>query len=128
MPVFGTEPVRTLEDRSAFETAMSLDERLPERSILDVFTDGAARHPDRTAITMLMTGALDEDPRRVTYSDLLGLVRRAANLFHTLAGPRPGVAYMLPSLIETHATLWGRRPRAMPCRSTSCCSRSISRH
>ena len=34
-------------------------------------------------------------------------MRRAANLFTTLGGARPGVAYMLPSLVETHATLWG---------------------
>ena len=56
---------------------------------------------------MLMTGAPDEQPRRVSYGELLGLVRRAANLFATLGGARPGVAYMLPSLVETHATLWG---------------------
>jgi hypothetical protein len=24
-----------------------------------------------------------------------------------MAGPRPGVAYLLPNLIETHAVLWG---------------------
>jgi len=34
-------------------------------------------------------------------------VRRAANLFTTLGGARHGVAYMLPSLVETHATIWG---------------------
>ena len=67
----------------------------------------AERQPDRTALTMLMTGAPDEQPRRVELRELLGLVRRAANLFASLGGPRPGVAYMLPSLVETHATLWG---------------------
>ena len=45
--------------------------------------------------------------RVISYAELLGLVRRAANLFTSLAGARPGVAYMLPSLVETHATLWG---------------------
>jgi len=43
----------------------------------------------------------------VSYSELLGLVRRAANLFASIGGTRPGVAYMLPSMVETHATLWG---------------------
>jgi fatty-acyl-CoA synthase len=100
-------PIRDRDDLSRFEAEMTLVERLPERSILDVFIAGAEAHPDRTAITMLMTGAPDEQPRRASYRDLLGLIRRAANLFHDLAGPRPGVAYMLPSLIETHATLWG---------------------
>ena len=64
---------------------------------------------------MLMTGAADEQPRRVNYRELLALARRAANVFATSGGAvgegrgerRPGVACMLPSLIETHATLWG---------------------
>jgi fatty-acyl-CoA synthase len=55
---------------------------------------------------MLMTGDDDEVPRRVSYRDLLGLVRRTANLFSSLGGERPGVAFMLPTLIETHAVLW----------------------
>ncbi|MGZ5131755.1 MAG: AMP-binding protein [Caldimonas sp.] len=99
--------VRNRDDLARFEAEMTLEQRLPERSILDVFVAGAARWPDRTAITMLMTGADDEQPRRVSYRELLGLVRRAANVFATLGGARPGVAYMLPSLVETHATLWG---------------------
>ncbi|MBO9646970.1 MAG: AMP-binding protein [Variovorax sp.] len=107
MAVLPRTGIRDLEDLRRFETEMTLEERLPERSVLDVFTDCAKVQPDRTAITMLMTGAPDEKPRRVSYRELLGLVRRAANLFATLAGPRPGVAYMLPSLVETHATLWG---------------------
>lgn len=49
-----------------------------------------------------------EQPRRVGFAELLGLVQRAAKLFATLGGgSRPGVAYMLPSLVEAHATLWG---------------------
>src|SRR5882672_9153615 len=99
--------IRDRDDLARFEAEMPLEERLPERSVLDVFVGSAARLPDRTALTMLMTGAPDEQPRRVSYAELLGLVRRAANLFATLGGSRPGVAYMLPNLIETHATLWG---------------------
>lgn len=107
MAVLPQTGIRDLVDLRRFEAEMTLEERLPERSVLDVFTDRARVQPDRTAITMLMTGAPDEEPRRFSYRELLGLVRRAANLFATLAGPRPGVAYMLPSLVETHATLWG---------------------
>lgn len=86
---------------------MPLEQRLPERSVLDVFDAAATSHGGRTAITMLTTGEIDEVPRSVSYRELLGLVRRAANLFAALAGPRPGVAYLLPNLIETHAVLWG---------------------
>ena len=101
LPDFG---IRNLADLARIEAEMTLDERLPERSVLDVFIGGAARQPDRTAITMLMSGAPDEQPRRVSYRELLGLMRRAAHLFAMLGGARPGVAYLLPSLVETHAT------------------------
>ncbi len=107
MAVLTETSIRSPDDIARFESAMPLDQRLPERSVLDVFIGAAARAPERIALTQLMTGAPDEQPRRVPYRELLGLVRRAANLFASLAGPRPGVAYMLPSLVETQATLWG---------------------
>ena len=107
MADFNDGTIRTREDLERFESEMTLDQRLPERSILDVFTASAAQHPTSTAITMLMTGAEDEQPRRVDYGQLLTMIQSAANAFHMLGGPAPGVAYMLPSLIETHVTLWG---------------------
>jgi fatty-acyl-CoA synthase len=103
----GDSNLRTPDDIAAFEAACPLEDRLAGSSILDIFISAAERHPDKPAITALMTGAADEQPRRVTYAQLLGLIRRAANLFNTLGGERPGVGYMLPSLVETHATLWG---------------------
>jgi fatty-acyl-CoA synthase len=107
MAVLSKISVRSRADIARIEAELTLAQRLPEHSVLDVFIAAAQRDPDRTALTMLMTGAPDERPRRVSYSELLGLVRRAANLFASLAGPRPTVAYMLPSLVETHVTLWG---------------------
>jgi len=107
MAIHNDQPIRDRASLARFEAAMTLEQRLPERSVLDVFVGAANRQPERTAITMLMSGAADEQPRRVNYGQLLGLVRRSANLFASVGGPRPGVAYMLPALIETHATLWG---------------------
>ncbi len=107
MTVLSNIRIANQDDLARFEEEKTLDQRLPETSILDVFVNQAAARPEHTAITMLMSGERDEQPRRVNYRELLGLVRRAANLFSSLAGPRPGVAYMLPSLVETHATLWG---------------------
>ncbi len=107
MANLGNEPIRNADDLKRFEAEMPLAERLPERSILDVFIASAIEQPEATAITMLMTGAADEQPRQVGYAQLLGLIRRAANMFSDLGGPAPGVAYMLPSLVETHVTLWG---------------------
>ena len=107
MANFGDAKIRTRDDLVRIEAEMTLDQRLPERSILDVFTTSAAQHPTKTAITMLMTGVPDEQPRRVDYSQLLGMIHRAANMFSVLGDPAPGVAYMLPSLVETYVTLWG---------------------
>lgn len=99
-------PLHSPAELERFE-AEPLAGRLPGRGVHDAFVAAAAAHGDRTALTMLMTGADDEVPREVTYADLLGLVNQAANLFTELGGHRPGVAYMLPSLVETHAVLWG---------------------
>lgn len=107
MTRFSSKPLHTLEDIVRFEQEMPFDQRVSARSVFDLFAASAQRHPDRIALTLVMTGEDDEQPRRVNYRELLGLIRRAANLFHRLAGPRPGVAYMLPSLVETHVTLWG---------------------
>jgi len=107
MALLPASPIRSRQDLRRFEAEMPLDARLGERSVLDVFIGTADRQPDAPAITMLMTGAPDELPRRVTYGELLRLIRRAANLFHSLGASRPGVAYLLPNLVETHVTLWG---------------------
>ena len=107
MANLGVQPIRTESDLRHFEAEMTLDARLPEQSILDVFVSSAERTPDATAMTMLMTGARDEAPRRISYGDLLRQIRRAANLFADIGGAAPGVAFMLPTLIETHITLWG---------------------
>lgn len=107
MANFKGGPIQRREDLARFESEMTLDQRLPEHSILDVFKASAAQHATSTAITMLLTGAQDEAPRRVDYAHLLGLIQSAANVFSSLGGTAPGVAYMLPSLIETYATLWG---------------------
>lgn len=106
MANLGTHPIKTKNDLKRFETELTLAERLPEQSVLDVFINSAENHPDAMAMTMLMTGAENEQPRNVTYKQLLAQIHRAANLFANIGGPAPGVAFMLPVLVETHVTLW----------------------
>lgn len=106
MSTYSSYPLRTLEDIRRFENEMPLEQRIGARSVYDLFADSAAKHGDRTALTMIMTGAEDEAPRQMTHRELLGAITRTANFFHSLAGPRAGVAYLLPNLIETHLTLW----------------------
>ena len=76
MALLDDNRIRSRDDIARFEAELTLEQRLPERSVLDVFIGGAARWPERTAMTMLMSGAPDEQPRRVE-------LRRAA---------RPGAA------------------------------------
>jgi fatty-acyl-CoA synthase len=99
-------PLRTLSDVERFESEMPLEQRLPGNSVYDVLLRAAEAYGDRTALTMVMTGDDDEQARSVNYSALLGLVTRTANMLSDLGGERPGVAFMLPTLIETHAVLW----------------------
>ena len=89
-----------------FESEMPLQQRLPGDSVYDVLVRAADEYGDRIALTMVMTGDDDEHSRRVNYLELLGVVRQTANLLSGLGGERPGVAFMLPTLIETHAVLW----------------------
>jgi fatty-acyl-CoA synthase len=106
MSAFGA-PLRSLADIARFEREMPLSQRFPAGSVYDIFSGGAARHGERTALTFLATGADDEVPRVVSYRALAEGITRAANLFARLAGPGAGVAYLLPSLVETHFVLWG---------------------
>jgi len=100
------EPLRSLDDIVRFEQAAPLEARLSARSIHDLFVT-AARLPDRPALTMIMTGDDDETPRVLGYHALAAGVTRAANLFAEIGGRGVGVAYLLPSLLETQLTVWG---------------------
>lgn len=106
MAAFSPDPIDSQQSLSKFEKALPFEKRLAASSVYDLFETAAAEHPDRVAITMLMTGAGDEQPRQVKYAELIKFIRRAANMFFTLGGSRPGVAYMLPSLVETQVSLW----------------------
>lgn len=99
-------PIRTLADIEAFERAKPFEARVSARGVFDVFRESAEKYPDHTALTMLMTGAPDETPRKVSYRELLQGIVRTANVFTDIAGDAPGVAYMLPNLVETHFVLW----------------------
>lgn len=106
MATFSPDPIASQQSLIAFEKALPFEKRLAASSVYDLFEVAAAEYPDRVAITMLLTGAEDEQPRQVKYAELIKFIRRAANMFFSLGGTRPGVAYMLPSLVETHVSLW----------------------
>ena len=57
-------PLRTLSDVERFESEMPLEGRLPGDSVYDVFEHAARADADRVALTMVMTGDADEQPRQ----------------------------------------------------------------
>lgn len=100
-------PFRTLSDIERYESEKSFEERCPWRSVYDVFSYGAERYANKAALTVILTGEVDETPKDVSYRELLEGITRAANFFHDIGGPGPGVGIMLPHLPETHFAIWG---------------------
>jgi fatty-acyl-CoA synthase len=101
------EGLSNLREIEAYERERRLEERLPARSVYGAIGATAVKHPERTALTLVMTGDDDEVPASLSYRALLEGITRGANLFAELAGAGAAVAYLLPSLFETHYVLWG---------------------
>jgi fatty-acyl-CoA synthase len=97
----------SLREIEAYERERQLEKRLPARTVYGAIRATAVEHPERTALTLVMTGEEDEVPVRLTYRALLEGITRSANVFAELAGAGAAVAYLLPSLFETHYVLWG---------------------
>ena len=99
--------LKSLRDIDELESRYSFDEASPARTVYDIFTASAARYGERCALNMVLSGEDNEDTRRVDYRELLEGITRSANLFASLGDENAGVAYLLPSLVETHFVLWG---------------------
>ncbi|ANB76925.1 hypothetical protein AYM40_32805 [Paraburkholderia phytofirmans OLGA172] len=97
----------SLRDIDGLERQSSFEEVSPAQTVYGVFAASAARYGDRCALNMVLSGEESELTRRVGYRALLEGITRSANLFASLGGENAGVAYLLPSLIETHFVLWG---------------------
>jgi fatty-acyl-CoA synthase len=83
--------------------------------IHDALADVAARHGERPALTALAS-ADDPAPRSWTHAGFGAEVRRAANLFRTLAGDaEPRVALLLPPVPQAWFALWGAETAGIAC-------------
>jgi fatty-acyl-CoA synthase len=86
----------------------TLADWLPADNVHRALGDSAAVHAERSAISFVASGEPGAAVRRLDYAALLVGVTRAANLFRSLGvGRHEVVAYLLPSLVETHFVLWG---------------------
>jgi fatty-acyl-CoA synthase len=89
-------------------------ESVPARSVLagetvfDCLGAAARIAPDKAAIVALASGGSGDVDATLSYGDYLRRSTAAANLFHTLAGPRRSVvALMLPIVPEALVAAWG---------------------
>ncbi|MEW5734969.1 MAG: acyl-CoA synthetase [Thermodesulfobacteriota bacterium] len=82
--------------------------RVPEKSTYELIEKGTSINPQGPALSFLFNGDAWETPIVITHGDLMGKIRQAANMFADLGiGPTDVVTYILPSIPQTHYTLWG---------------------
>ncbi|MCM2312839.1 MAG: acyl-CoA synthetase [Steroidobacteraceae bacterium] len=93
-----------------------LAEQYAVASTYDLLRQAAAEHGPREALVFVPQGSADEPPFVYSYDALFRRVTQAANVFHRLGvGPRDVVAYVLPSVPQTHFTLWGGEAAGIAC-------------
>ena len=98
---------RNIGDIEKFENT-PIEERMQAFNTYDLLKNGAAINPEATAISFFLTGDTYDQPRQVTYRDLIANITQTANLFHDLGvGPHDVISYLLPNLPQTHYVLWG---------------------
>lgn len=103
----GEKCISSLDDIKALETK-PWNEVAPAKSTYEIISSAAAKWQGKTAITFLPTGSPDEEPLLITYRQLIGRIRQAANMFNDLgAGFQDAISFLLPLLPQTHFTLWG---------------------
>jgi fatty-acyl-CoA synthase len=94
----------------------ALTEQYQTENTYDLLRQAAAQHGEREALVFVPKGTADEPPFVYSYAALFRRVTQAANLFHRLGvGPRDVVAYVLPSLPQSHFTLWGGEAAGIAC-------------
>ena len=99
--------IRSLDDLRAVEQT-PWQQKLPARTTYELLQQACERHPDRTALRFVLSGAPDAPAFAINYRNLLEQVTRAANAFHRAGvSSQQAVALLLPNLPETHYALLG---------------------
>ena len=98
----------TVADTKAIEAEGTWDQRVPARSLYELLSQTAARHAARPAIGYQLLSGPATKAVTLTWSDLLGEVTQAANLFRALGvGEKDVVACILPNAPETAVAFLG---------------------
>jgi len=112
------EPIELIATRADVERI----ERVPLAqyyscgSTYEMLRQSANEHGERDALVFVPMGRADDPPFVYSHATLFRRVTQAANLFHRLGiGAGQTVAYVLPSLPQTHFTLWGGEAAGIAC-------------
>ncbi|MGY4664492.1 fatty-acyl-CoA synthase [Pseudomonas chlororaphis] len=97
-----------LSDIQALEQQQPLAQRNLPASTYELLQRSASRFGERTALTFLPQGSIQDQPWNISYAELFAQVTRTANALHR-QGIRPGkaVSFLLPNLPQTHYVIWG---------------------
>ena len=103
----GAKVISNLDDIRAMETKAWKDVA-PAKSTYDLLLSASVKWRDKTAISFLPTGAIDEEPICVTFRQLIRHIHQAANMFNDFgARSQDTISFLLPLLPQTQYTLWG---------------------
>lgn len=93
-----------------------VEELLPAMTTYECIRTAAALDPSKPAIVQLMSADLEEPPRELSYSRLVALLEKAANLFSELSeGEDVAVGLMLPMVPEALIATWAAQTAGVAC-------------
>ncbi len=97
-----------LEDKIRVEQEMPWEDRDVPVTFHQLLSRTAGKFPNHKAISFQLLSGPTDKAETLTWSDLLGKVNQAANLFRSLGvGEKDVVAYVLPNCNETLITMMG---------------------
>ncbi|MTI00746.1 acyl-CoA synthetase [Roseibium sp. RKSG952] len=97
-----------LDDKARIEQEMAWEDRDVPVTFHQLLSRTAEKFPNHKAISFQLLSGPKDKAETLTWSDLLGKVNQAANLFRSLGvGEKDVVAYVLPNCNETLVTMMG---------------------
>ncbi|MBO9433433.1 acyl-CoA synthetase [Ruegeria sp. R13_0] len=96
------------EDKARIEQEMTWEDRNLPVTFHQLLSRTAEKFPNHNAVSFQLFSGPNDKAETLTWSNLLGQVNQAANLFRSLGiGENDVVAYVLPNCNETLVTLMG---------------------
>ncbi|MEX0307182.1 MAG: acyl-CoA synthetase [Ruegeria sp.] len=97
-----------VEDKARLEQEMPWEDRDVPVTFHQLLSRTAGKFPNHKAISFQLLSGPTDKAETLTWSELLGKVNQAANLFRSLGvGEKDVVAYVLPNCNETLVTMMG---------------------